>query len=518
MRLGVDFGTTRIVVAAADRGNYPVVTFEAADGTTWDWFPPLAAVHEGRRLYGWDAWASQSEPGSTVVRSLKRLLMEAGPQTVLEVGGVEAPVLEWLVQLVGVLRRDLVERSSVHLAEGEPLEVMLGVPANANSNQRFLTAEAFRLAGFEVLGLLNEPSAASIEFGHKQRESGAAGERLLVYDLGGGTFDASLVSVADKTHSVIASEGVSTLGGDDFDEALAEMALDAERYESLTQAEHFRLLEECREKKEAIHPNTRRIIIDLERVRDGWGQVTVPVGDYYERCRPLVEETGRVVEDLLARHGETLDALYVTGGGSELPLVARVLREEYGRRVKRSAHTRSATAIGLAIQADVQSGFLLREQFTRNFGVWRETDAGRAVVFDPLFPKGTPLPGAGEPPLERARTYSPVHNIGHFRYLECTQRSEDGQPVGDITSWDEVRFPFDPSLQGESTLEAVGVAHSPAAAGQQIEERYRCDASGTVTVTIANRTTGYSRSYRLGRWAGENTRVTPARKKRSRKG
>ncbi|HBY63505.1 MAG TPA: Hsp70 family protein [Solibacterales bacterium] len=517
MRLGVDFGTTRIVVAVADRGNYPVVTFEAPDGTTWDWFPPLAAAHEGRRLFGWEAWAVQGESQATVLRSLKRSLQEAGPCSVLDVGGVEAPLLEWLVALAAALRRDLLEKSSLRPREGEPLEVMLGVPANANSNQRFLTSESFRLAGFDVLGLLNEPSAASIEFGHKQREAGAAGEQLLVYDLGGGTFDASLVQVSERTHSVVASEGASTLGGDDFDEALAELALDPGRYDTLSQAEHFRLLEECREKKEAIHPNTRRIVVDLERVRDGWGQVTVPVADYYERCRPLVDETVRVVGDLLARAGGVLDALYVTGGGSELPLVARVLRDEYGRRVKRSAHTRSATAIGLAIQADTQSGYLLREQFTRNFGVWRETDAGRAVVFDPLFAKGTPLPAAGEPPLERARTYSPVHNVGHFRYLECSQRSDDGQPVGDITSWDEVRFPFDPSLEREARLELVGVERTAAAAGQEIEERYRCDSSGTVTVTIANRTAGYSRSYRLGRWAGEDTRVAPARKKRIRK-
>ena len=90
---------------------------------------------------------------------------------------------------------------------------MLGVPANANSNQRFLTVEAFRRAGFSVLGLLNEPSAASIEFGHRQKTTG----RILVYDLGGGTFDVSLVELDAGTHTVLASEGISTLGGDDFD-------------------------------------------------------------------------------------------------------------------------------------------------------------------------------------------------------------------------------------------------------------------------------------------------------------
>src|SRR5207344_2452415 len=95
----------------------------------------------------------------------------------------------------------------------EALEVMLGVPANANSNQRFLTVEAFRLAGFSVLGVLNEPSAAAIEFGHRQHIVG----RIVVYDLGGGTFDVSLVELGTGEHAVLASEGISTLGGDDFD-------------------------------------------------------------------------------------------------------------------------------------------------------------------------------------------------------------------------------------------------------------------------------------------------------------
>src|ERR1700758_1599037 len=110
--------------------------------------------------------------------------------------------------LVTALRRGLHDR----FGDNEPLEAMLGVPANANSNQRFLTVDAFRRAGFSVLGLLNEPSAASIEFGHRQKASG----RILVYDLGGGTFDVSLVELGAGTHTVVAWDGISTLGGDDF--------------------------------------------------------------------------------------------------------------------------------------------------------------------------------------------------------------------------------------------------------------------------------------------------------------
>ncbi len=515
MRLGIDFGTTRTVVAAVDRGNYPVVSFESPDGGMFDWFPPLLACCGEWRLYGWDAWGRQGEPHWTIVRSIKRVLEGAGPNTIIDIAGQSVPLGRLLREMADTLRTSLFEHSSLDLKPGEKLEAMLGVPANSNSNQRFLTAEAFRSAGFDVIGLLNEPSAASLEYAHKNKTAG----RLLVYDLGGGTFDASVVETAERTHSVVASEGIPTLGGDDFDQILADLALESagiaeEPTNELTQAEHFRLLEECRQKKEGLHPNTRKIVVDLELVREGWGQAAVPIFEFYERCRPLMDETLHVVEDLMALDPERpIDALYVTGGGSELPLVGRVLRNDYGRRVRRSAYTRSATAIGLAIQADTQAGYVLREKFTRYFGVWREAAAGARVIFDPLFEKGTLLPPPAGKPLRITRSYGPVHNIGHFRYLESSDLTEDGQPTGDITVWDEIRFPFDPGLR-ESDLSETEIMHSPAAREEIVEEAYTCDASGAVGVAIRNVTAGYERTYRLGRWSSREPAVIPGRKKR----
>ncbi len=531
MKLGIDFGTTRIVVAFVDRGNYPVVVFEAPDGNSFEWFPPLVAVNGEERRYGWEAWAAQEEPGWTVVRSLKRGLDYAGPGTLVQIGDQKITMQDLLCELAMALHSSLLENSTLRAGRNESLDVMLGVPANANSNQRFLTAEAFRQAGFNVLGLLNEPSAASIEFGHHKRTSHQFSEkmRILVYDFGGGTFDVSLVELDEREHVVISSEGIPTLGGDDFDEVLAGLALEAAQIsvvdqDSLSQAEMFHLHEECRQKKESLHPNTRRIVIDLGNVRSGWPQVTVAAGDFYERCRPLVEETLHATEDLLAASGFTaggpaqdeeqrLEALYMTGGGSELPLVGRMLRESFGRRVRRSAYTRAATAIGLAIQADATQGYVLRDKFTRHFGVWREAEGGRSIVFDPLFSKGTPLPGPSDPPLLKSRRYYPVHNVGHFRYLECTHLTDDGRPAGDITIWDDIRFPFDPSLRDNTALDQVSVGYLTNGHRCEAEENYACDRSGAVTVTIANLMEGYNRSYRLGRWATSEGIVVPGHKK-----
>jgi molecular chaperone DnaK (HSP70) len=500
VRLGIDFGTTRTVVAAVDRGNYPLLSFENPDGAHVDWFPSLVAVRGGERLYGWQAWACQQDPDWTIIRSIKRVLEDAGPNTILELADQRVSLMQVLREMAAALRA---------LLPPEKLEVMLGVPANANSNQRFLTVEAFRSAGCDVIGLLNEPSAASIEFGHKNKLNGV----ILVYDLGGGTFDASLVEVGEKTHRPLATESIATLGGDDFDEILAEMATTNDERNALSQSEHFRLLEECRLRKEALNPNTRRIMIDLGNVREGWSTVTVPVADYYERCRPLVDETLHVVEDLLDAHAGAggnagISALYVTGGGSELPIVSRVLREQFGKRVQRSVHARSATALGLAIQADAQAGYVLREKFTRYFGVWREGDAGRRIIFDALFQKGAALPGPGEGALEIRRSYRPVHNLGHFRYLECSHLDDDNQPRGDVTVWDEIQFPFDPALLDADSAQ---VEHSASAPSQEIEEAYSIDASGTVTITITNLSAGYQRIYSLGRWAAKDAVVTPGK-------
>ncbi len=515
MRLGIDFGTTRIVVTASDRGNYPIVAFETAGGEVCDWYPPLAAVRDGRRLYGWEAWAAQSDPTATVVRSLKRFLAGSGPQTPVDIADTLTPLSTLLAELAASLLTDLRERSNLDLPPGERLEIMLGVPAGANSNQRFLTVEAFRQAGFDVIGLLNEPSAASVEYGHSHRSKATRKDTILVYDLGGGTFDASLVELDDTSHAVLSSDGIPSLGGDDFDHLLATQALAAASIpdaviDSLTQSEWFRLEEEARRKKEALHPQTRRITIDLDLVRPEWPQVHLPVAAFYAQCEPLIVETLHAVEDLCAST-TSLEAIYVTGGGSELPLVSRMLRDRFKARVIRSPYSRAATAIGLAIHSNQAAGYVLRDQFTRYFGVWREADSGTRMRFDPLFAKGSVLPAPGDPPLRQSREYVAVHNIGHFRYLECSHLTPEGHPDGDITVWDEVHFPFDPAHSDADGLELVPISHTWH--NQRIGEYYRCGAGGELQVTIANLDARYERTYRLGRWGALSEPIVPGKKR-----
>jgi len=505
MLLGIDFGTTRTVVASVDRGNYPIVSFQSDGGETIDYYPSLVAVRDHEIAYGFNAAQKQGEKEWYVVRSLKRELGTMGTDDRIKFVNRQLPALELLTGFLSDLQQNLRTRSNLRVKAREKLEAMISVPANSNSNQRFITLEAFHRSGFLVRGMMNEPAAAGIEYAHHLTSSGAAMKRefLVVYDLGGGTFDSSVISLVDREHEVLSSEGIAKLGGDNFDIILLDMALKEAGIREVEDGSLARLLEECRQKKESLHPNTRRISIDLGLGIEGAGEVTVNVKDFYDECHPLVENTIEALEHVMLKStGEAgIDlhqaaAVYLVGGSSEMPLVSRLLRERYGRQVRRSPYPHAATAIGLAIAGDTTAGYKLRERFTRNFGVWREWDDGRAVAFDVLFEKDTPLPGKGEPPLVRVRRYSPAHNIGIFRYLECGRVDQGGHPQGDITPWDEIRFPIDPQLQVGNNLSEAKIIRG-GLYGNLIEEVYSCDANGIIEVEIADVTNHFSQRHRL---------------------
>lgn len=524
MRLGIDFGTTRTRVAAAISGNYPLIDFFPEGGYHQNWYPSLIAVRGDRVVYGLAAQAVQYDEGWEFCRSIKRLLSDWNPQTILAVGSIKRTLLDWLTGLLASLRDDLFSDSSLQVGVGEPLEVLVGIPTNSNSNQRFLTLEAFRRAGFQVVGMLNEPSAAGLEYAYRYRPADGqkSREHLVVYDLGGGTFDVSVIGMNGREHEVIGSEGITRLGGDDFDALLMESVL-AQYWPSRFIRKRLSLalsgiltppfgagvrssfLNVCREAKEALNPNTRKIMVDLSQVSPALDTVLVPIADFYKRCGPLIARTIHATEAALygalgesASEHESLAAVYLVGGSCGLPLLARSLREHFGRRVCRSPYPFAATAMGLAIAADHGSGYSLTEQFSRHFGVWREADDGATMTFDPIFPKTTALPRPGEPPLRVTRSYQPAHNIGHFRFLECSALKSAQQPDGDVVAWDEVYFPFDSALaEAGQCLERKEIRRWRKAQSICVEEIYQCDAEGIITVTISNQTMGQSRTFRI---------------------
>ena len=505
MLLGIDFGTTRTVVAAVNRGNYPIVTFTNEAGDPCEWYPSVLATRGNECAFGFEALAKQGDSAWTIRRSFKRELSTLGTSSRLRVGTHEMSVFEWVTSFLEQLHHDLRHHSNLTLKKKEKLEAMISVPANANSNQRFITLEAFRRAGFIVRGMMNEPSAAGIEYAHHILGADAKikREHLLVYDLGGGTFDSAVISLTNRSHEVLSNEGIGKLGGDNFDVLLLNLALKQTGLENLSDSQLVPLLEECREKKESLRPNTKKIVIDLGRGIPEADEVVVLTSDFYEACRPLIESTleamGLAIEKALdgaEMDLKSLAAVYLVGGSSDFPPVARLLKERYGKLVKRSLYPHASVAIGLAVAADTEAGHTLRERFTRHFGVWREFESGRQIAFDNLFAKDTVLPGKVEAKLILQRRYLPAHNVGHFRYLECGSLDEHFQPQGDITRWDEIYFPFDPALRDEADLSGIPVTR---ATGLQnlIEETYTCDSNGIIEVEIKDLTNHFSRSFML---------------------
>src|SRR5262245_23159045 len=169
MRLGIDFGTTRTVVAFCDRGNYPVVSFTDESGDAVDCFPSIVAEKAGELRFGFAAERVGADLQWTLLYSFKRLLHDPSPDATVVIGSTSIRLLDLLTRFLDALATALRTRSNVAraLRGTEPLEVFVAAPANAHSTQRFVCLDAFRRAGFDVLGLLNEPSAAGFEYTHR---------------------------------------------------------------------------------------------------------------------------------------------------------------------------------------------------------------------------------------------------------------------------------------------------------------------------------------------------------------
>jgi molecular chaperone DnaK (HSP70) len=518
MRLGIDFGTTRTVVAFCDRGNYPVISFADEAGDAVEAFPSVVAEKNGELRFGFDAEKAAADADWTVLRSFKRMLGARSPDATVRIGSSEVRMIDLLTGFFRALASALMTRSNVAAAAllepNEPLDVFVAAPANAHSTQRFVCLEAFRRAGFDVLGLLNEPSAAGFEYTHRYRNTlSSKKDHVVVYDMGGGTFDVSLLRMSGPLHEVIATSGINRLGGDDFDEILLDVALEKAKVArgSLSGRPERLLLDHCRHLKERLHPSSRRIAIDLAATLGAAApraEVSIDVGDYYDRCTPLIDRTIAAMNGVLQKLApdEELDGtklpsevagIYVVGGASALPCVARALRDGFGKRVHRSPYPSAAAAIGLAIAADENAGLKLADKFSRVFGVFREGHGGSEVTFDPIFKNDVRLPEKREAPAVVERTYRAAHNIGHFRYVECSEVDVAGHPSGDMARFRDIYFPFDPVLRGErSELGSVDVRRFPSD-GPLIRETYEVGPQGIVEVKIANLDDHYEFAYRL---------------------
>lgn len=521
-RLGIDFGTTNTVAAVHDRGVISVVLHEAltAVGTVvQEVFPSSMLVDRssGQRWFGVDAERRQEQAGGastlTFVCSLKRQLRDYAEGRALDetAGGNGGPSLEIAGLLTGFLEAlGASIRTALALPDSEPLETVITWPANANGAQRYATRKAFTAAGFDVRGSLNEPTASAIELadgllaapGRRARPSAVA-----VFDLGGGTFDASLVCIDGHDFRVLSSAGIEHLGGDDFDAVLLDLLLEklgADPAESAPVTRHA-LRRHARAQKESISTGAIRSLY-LNPMDFGLAgrPVSVPVAAFTERLRPMlapaIETLGEVVATAAASRPALEDGpeltIYLVGGSARLPLVAEMVREAFPRsRVMLSDKPFRSVAMGAAISGTERITF--RDVFARHFGLIRLADHGQSEHFDTIFPAGTRVPRRGEPPLEKVTWYRPAHNIGHLRYFECTAIGADGMPAGAVRAWSDIVFPYEPDEPLSAPRRPEEIAPRDPDQQAQVCEVYRCDHDGVITVELRRPVCDDARHYEI---------------------
>lgn len=393
--VGIDLGTTNSEIALYENGKINVIE-ENGDPI----LPSVVGLSEsGALLVGHQArnqWALYPE---RTVRSIKRKMGQAVKVTL---GDREFSPPE----ISALILAELKKRAERYL--GEPVErAVITVPAYFTDIQRKDTRSAGELAGLEVVRIINEPTAAALVYEPDRKGS----QKILVYDLGGGTFDASLIQIEEGLVEVLASHGNNHLGGDDFDDALFEhlAATFAKLHsvplkdDSTAAARLLRSVEEAR-KHLSTHPFARVDEEALIKSRDRILNLAEEISreDFEEMIMSYVEETIRAIQTTLKDAGITagsLDRIILVGGATRTPLVTEMIEKEFSIVPRHEINPDLAVAMGAAVEAALIEGQSVDRvlvditPYTYGTSCINEMDGmWYQHYFAPIIKKNTPLP------------------------------------------------------------------------------------------------------------------------------
>lgn len=358
--IGIDLGTTNSLAAVVQEGKPCVL----ADREGRSLLPSVVSfLPSGEVLTGHAALAEQLRHPGRTVHSIKRLIGKKEAEVSGSLGRLpyEVVALEGgrlAVETGGALRSPeeisalilAAVRERAEQALGVPVkDAVITVPAYFDDAQRQATRDAGRIAGLRVLRILNEPTAAALAYGLQTRKEGA----IAVYDLGGGTFDISILQVAEGVFRVLSTHGDTFLGGDDFDAALVDFAIEKLGLPQDTPLQRQALRKEAERVKIALSEQDSATLL-LEGRR-----LPVSRAEFEELVAPVVERTFASVRQALSDamiEPREIDEIVLVGGATRVPLVRRRVAEFFGREPHTELNPDEVVALGAAVQAGILSG------------------------------------------------------------------------------------------------------------------------------------------------------------------
>ncbi len=468
--LGIDLGTTNSCMAVLEGGEPTVV--ENAEGARTT--PSIVAFSKtGEILVGEVAKRQAITNPERTISSVKR---DMGSDKIIKIDDKEYTPQEISAKILQKLKRDAESKL------GEKIDkAVITVPAYFDDSQRHATKDAGKIAGLEVLRIINEPTAAALAYGLDKEND----QTILVYDLGGGTFDVSVLEIGEGVFEVKATEGNNHLGGDDFDQRITDwMADDFKAKNGIDLREDkmaLQRLKEAAEKAKIELSSTLSTTINLPFITaDQNGpkhlEMTLSRTELEKLTNDLVEKTRVPVESAMKEGGVSkgeLDHIILVGGTTRMPAVQELVKSLTGKEPNKGVNPDEVVAIGAAIQAGVLIGdvkdILLLDVTPLTLGI--ETKGG---IFTKLIEKNTTIP------TKKSETFT---------------TADDSQTSVDIHV-----------LQGEREMSAanktlgkfqlVGIPPAPRGV-PQIEVGFDIDADGIVNVSAKDKGTGQEQSITI---------------------